>query len=286
MTNEPYDDRQARELLRGLEQDNTQVSARREEIRQRMLDHYDNVRELQGDNESGDLIVNLGPASGTSDQSRPQWWIWLGAAAAMAVVLVGAALFTNRGGGELDTASPQEVPTSINESETTSTTTSIPAADELSLANGEIAFALPEGLVLVSRSEGLLVFGATEAATGLRETIVVLDSDTADLRARLNDFVTTGDARIGSTGNLMINGQAFDTWRINVVRPDPNSTCGEPGGCLELIAGTPESAIPVGLDARVDELVSSSGASVVALSDNNGALQAQLNALFEAATIS
>lgn len=291
MTDEPMDDRRASELLRKLEQDRTQKSAYRDEIRAQVLDHYDQLQGRKNDRgEPGDLVVEMHPGPAVAEVPvRQRLTIWLGAAAAVSLIAVGAWIVISDNNAVLDTASPADVPTTIGEASTETTSTTLPPAQdppELSLASGEFVFELPEDLVLVERSEGLLIFGNITEASGLGETIVVVEVDSELLRSQLTERNQEGDLIIGSTGLVRVNGVAFTTWNISPVRPDTGSNCAEEQGCLTLIEGVDASAIPLGVQASVDELVSSSGSAVVVISSSDGPLGNAVTALLDRTTIS
>lgn len=279
MTDGSSDDRQASELLRSLERDRSRVSSRRDNIREQVLDHYDQLRRLQtetgGDGDS-DLVIQLESAKGPGQPSTRGLGFWLAAAAAAAIVAVGAWLVVSDDRMALDTASPQDVPTTTTDigSDTTQTTEApeIAPLAELSLASGEIVFNLPDGLVLVDRQEGLLVFGRDENAAGIAETILAVEVDSTDLRTRLTELVRSGSVDIGTTGTLRVGGQEFTTWSVNPERADADSTCGAPGGCVQFLPEVEESAIPVGVRVSVDELVTSSEMAVVVISNADDGL--------------
>ncbi len=291
MTDEPLDDRRASELLRKLEQDRTQKSARRDEIRAQVLDHYDQLHDVDDESrEPDDLIVEMGPAPVVEVPVRQRLTIWLGAAAAIVAIVLGAWIVTRDSNLALDTASPADIPTTVGDTGTPpASSTTAPSVDDapgLSLAAGEIAFELPEGLVLVERGDGQLVFASSSDPTSFGETIVVVEVDSEMFRERLAELAREGMVNIGTTGVVRVNGQQFMNWTFAPLQTDPTSACGEVQGCVDLIEGVDASAIPIGIQTSVDELVSSSGAAVVVLSDTNGPLRDLVAALLEATTIS
>ena len=293
MTDEPMDDRRAGELLRRLEQDHTQKSARRDEIRAQVLDHYDQLRDLDDVSEdSEDLVVEMHPEPVDDIAARQRLTIWLGAAAATIIIVLGAWIAIRDSDAVLDTASPDDVQTTVVDASTAttapSTTTVPPVPDpvDLSLASGEIVFEVPEDLVLVERSEGLLIFGNSAEASGLGETIVVVEVDADIFRSQLTERNRDGALDIGSTGVLRVNGETFTTWTISPVLTDADSTCAEEQGCVTLIEGVDATAIPLGSETSVDELVSSSGAAVVVISGADGPLSDDVTALLDGSTIS
>lgn len=130
------------------------------------------------------------------------------------------------------------------------------------------------------------MFASSSDPTSFGETIVVVEVDSEMFRERLAELAREGMVNIGTTGVVRVNGQQFMNWTFAPLQTDPTSACGEVQGCVDLIEGVDASAIPIGIQTSVDELVSSSGAAVVVLSDTNGPLRDLVAALLEATTIS
>lgn len=206
--------------------------------------------------------------------------------------MLGAWILTRNGDLALDTASPADVPTTVADTDgvttPTSSTTIAPQIDPpaLSLAAGEIEFDLPEGLVLVERGVGLLVFANSDTPTGFSERIVVVEVEPDAFRSRLVELAADGEVNIGTTGIVQVNGQEFTSWRISPLRTDPDAVCEEVQGCLVLLDGIDASGIPFGVQVSVNEIVSSSGSAVLVLSDGNGPVADSVDALLDSVTIS
>ena len=288
MTDETSDDRRTSELLRKLEQDSSQVSARRSDIRAQVLGHYDQLRELQTDQHDDDaIVVELTPTAGSDDEPQRPWPARLAVAAAVTAVFVGAWFLVQNNDDTVDTASPFDVPSTIDNSTSTPTTTPpIDESNDVSLASGEISFALPGGLDVVERDEGILVFGRSPEATAFGQRIIAVEVDSTDFRSQLSELSRSREVSIGATGVLRIDGEEFTNWSVIIREADLDSSCEAVQGCLELIDGLPISAVPLGVTASVDELVSSSGATVLILSDPNGSAAPDVAALLDATTIS
>lgn len=288
MSDETFDDQRAAELLRLVEQDRSQVSSRRDEIRERVLGHYDELREVDTSSadadDAGDNVLEILSTTEADDQQPRRWHRWVAAAAAITGITVGAGLIFGEEPKPLVTATTSDVPTTVGSS--TVPPSAADDASDLSLADGEIVFQVPEGLVVVDRSDGVLVFGRTEDATGLRETVIALEADRDDFRSRLAELVSSDFVNFRSSGSRTVGERDFMTWTLSLERADLDVSCPEVQGCVQLIDGLGESAIPLGISPTVDEVVSSTGSVVLVISDSDTSIRDDATALLEAISIS
>lgn len=288
MSEESFDDRRASELLRLLEQDRSQVSSRRDEIRDQVLDHYDKLREI--DDEVTDRVEAEVDVLEIVDDTEPTNPLrrhrhrWLAVAAAVTAIAVGGGLIVGDDPEPLVTSSTADVTTTLNRP--ASSISDVDGSTDLSLADGDIKFELPDGLTLVDRSEGVLVFGKSAESTGLKETIIAIEVDREGFRARLADLVGVGFINIGETGIRRVAGQEFTTWSLIPQRADLDVACAEVQGCVQLVEGVGESAVPVGIRPSVDEVVSSSGAVVLIIADADSSIRNDVAALLGIMSIS
>ena len=112
MTDEPNDDRKITELLRMMEQDGSQTSRNREDIREQVLGHYDQLRDID-DHDSNPHETEIEVLVGFDDaaQAQSRWTAWVAAAVAIAIVSIGIFLLTNNNPDSLDTARREDIPT-------------------------------------------------------------------------------------------------------------------------------------------------------------------------------
>lgn len=108
MNDEPIDGRKLSELLQTLEQDLSQVSSRRDDIRKHVIEHHAQLSNLD-DSETGEAIIEMGNNTSEGSKGSGPWKAWLAAAAAIAVLVVGAVLIRDDQSAEIDTTDTEEI---------------------------------------------------------------------------------------------------------------------------------------------------------------------------------
>ena len=160
MTGRTPDERRTGELLRILEKDESQVSERKDEIRERMLAHFDDLVDirstdaLETDGPNPDeVVLELSPlAVKTHPSSASNGPRWLAAAAVIAAVVAGAWLVLGLGaddGQPLESGVVDEPDTSGDSAslETGASATG-PVADSVALPAGTVALQSLGGIQL------------------------------------------------------------------------------------------------------------------------------------------
>lgn len=260
------DERRVADLLRALEADRVQVSDRRDEILDQVLDHFERSRH---DAPADPVVIGLTTSSDAPQRPSRHWFV---AAAAIVIAVAGVVgLASLRGTRE---TTPAEPASSIPE-----------RTNPVTTGEGRLAIDVPGDLVVVANRAELIILGKDSAASSVDDAIVIVDLVDRDFFSGIDQFERQGIVGRGFTV-ANVDGRQFDRWTVGLTQAGiAELDCPTEGGCLELVEGVPQTSLSAGTLVTVSEIVTSDGRSILFMTDENGPLRTDLSAVLAAVTV-